>query len=387
MRGLACLLLMRAALFGCDSVSLLWSPFSDTADPLFRIVVKGRAGFIDTNGRIIIKPTLDPEFTIQSFHEGLLPLNISACRSSTSRDGKFSTMGFIGSPYFSEGVAAALEAADSKWGYIDRSGQFAIPPQFPAYPGGLVSDFSDGLAAIEISGKLGYIDHSGTFVIPPRFVAGTHFENGVARVVADGPCAYFDDESTDPCSELHSAPTTSGPHAATRSFGTFCKWRFIDKTGKQVLDAEFDGAMGFHEGLAAVKVGDLWGFVNLQGSFVIPPSFNAVRSFTDGLALIRKENESGFIDKTGTLKISVDFSRAQPFSEGLALVSPANGGYIYIHQSGKQAIRERFVLASRFFHGLAHVKLNGPPEPFTEGTFAYIDKTGKHVFEYRIDRR
>jgi hypothetical protein len=141
---------------------------------------------------------------------------------------------------------------------------------------------------------------------------------------------------------------TSGPHT-TRSFGTLCKWRFIDKTGKQVLDAEFEGAMGFHEGLAAVKVGDLWGFVNLQGSFVIPPSFNAVRSFTDGLALIRKGNESGFIDKTGTLEISVDFSRAEPFFEGLALVRPANGGYIYIDRSGKQAIRERFVLATASF--------------------------------------
>jgi hypothetical protein len=189
MRSLACLLLMRAALFGCDSVSLLWSPFSDTADPLFRIVVKGRAGFIDTSGRIIIPPTLDPEFTIQAFHEGLLPLNTSAGPFLDVKGRKVLDNGFYRIWDFSEGVAAALEAADSKWGYIDRSGQFAIPPQFPAYPGGLVSDFSDGLAAIEISGKLGYIDHSGTFVIPPRFVAGTHFENGVARVVADGRAA------------------------------------------------------------------------------------------------------------------------------------------------------------------------------------------------------
>lgn len=43
--------------------------------------------------------------------------------------------------------------------------------------------FSEGLAAVEVSGKVGYINQCGNFVIEPKFAYGGDFSEGVAVVV------------------------------------------------------------------------------------------------------------------------------------------------------------------------------------------------------------
>jgi hypothetical protein len=98
---------------------------------------------------------------------------------------------------------------------------------------------------------------------------------------------------------------------------------------------------------------------------------------------VENDKESGFIDQTGALKIRADFLKAEPFSEGLAAIGDPDEGYIFIDPQGKQAIAEHFALASRFFHGLAHVKVGRVSWAGGVGTFAYIDRTGRRVFTYR----
>jgi hypothetical protein len=299
MRVPASLLLTCTLLFGCDADGLIWMPPYDSADALFRIIIRGRAGFIDRSGHIVIRHTLDVSSNwSQAFYDRLLSLGVAEGPFLNSSGHKVLNNGFYRIWDFSEGLGAAVKTPHSKWGYVDHSGHFAIPPQFPSYPEGLVSSFSEGLAAIEVSGKLGYIDHAGSFVISQQFVAGTPFENGSARVVANGPCVYFNYEHFDLClGGPNTAPSTGIARDRRPSTGSLCKWKFIDKTGKPVIHAEFEGALGFHEGLAVVKVGELWGFINLQGTFVIPPAFRSVHSFSSGLALVASDKESGFIDK------------------------------------------------------------------------------------------
>ena len=283
---------------------------------------------------------------------------------------------------FSEGLAVAMEKRGSKWGYIDHSGSFVIPPQFPEYREGLVGSFQEGLAAVETRGKLGYIDHSGKYAIEPRFVAGTSFEDGIARVVVEGPCAYFDLDHFDPCMRMSSITAPQTGVASYLKPTNSCKWTFIDRSGREIIGQQFEEASAFHEGLAVVKVGKLYGYIDKGGKFAIPPSFDEADWFSSGLALASRGAESGFINKKGSFVIRMDQRRAERFSEGLAAVGDPRDGYIYIDTAGKQAIPERFALASRFFHGLAHVKV-GEGRADYKGTFAYIDRTGKRVYTYR----
>lgn len=389
MRIVAVAVLTCAVVLGCESDGLIWMPPLRNADPLFRIIVRGKAGFINKQGHIVIPPKLDVGSNWgQAFYDGLLSLGDSSGGPFLNIHGKkLLDNGFYWIWDFSEGLAPALEEDSSEWGYIDKAGKFVIPPRFPTYPEGLVHNFAEGLALVETDGKVGYIDRSGEFVIQQRFVAGTSFKNGFARVAVDGPCQYFDYEHFDPCSRMpaRGAPATGGVSRAARSRARLCKWRFIDKTGKQIIEKEFEAALAFHEGLAAVKVGDKWGFIDLRGEFAIPPSFDEVHSFSDGLALVSNRSMSGFVDKTGKLVISVDFYKAEPFADGLGLMGDPDDGYIYVNQSGKQVIAQRYVLASSFFHGLAHVKLDGSSVPNSKGIYAYIDRTGKRVFTYKIE--
>ncbi|MBN9661524.1 MAG: WG repeat-containing protein [Acidobacteria bacterium] len=385
MRRLALFCLLITIAYGCESVTLIWMPITNSADPLFRIIKSGRAGYIDEKGRVVIPPTLPVVSEEgQAFYDGMLSLGISDGPFVDTKGKKILDNHFYRIWNFSEGLAAAMETSDSSWGYIDRSGKFVIPPKFPSYPKGVVSDFSEGLAAVEVEGKLGYIDHTGEFVIAPRFAAGTAFESGLARVVVDGPCSYVKYDAADPCIAWSPtvAPGTSNDSGWKASPAGHCQWMFIDKTGRKAISSQFEGAMAFHEGLAAVRSGDQWGFLNRQGAYEIYPAFEAVHSFSDGLALVSNGKDSGFIDKTGTLKIRVDYHHAEPFSEGLTVIRTPDDRYIYVDTTGKQVIPGSFVLASRFFHGLAHVKLSPNSIYEQQGSYAYIDKTGKRVYEY-----
>lgn len=384
MRVLLSLIITSALLLACESNIWMGMPPFDRADPLFRFVSRGRVGFIDRTGRVVIPPT--PSISLkyaQFFYDGLLSLGIGEGPFLDTHGRRAFDNGFYRIWDFSEGLAAALETIDSKWGFIDHSGKFAIPPQFPFYPRGLVQSFSDGLVAVEVAGKLGYIDHSGKYAIAPQFAAGTEFRNGIARVVAKGPCSYlYYEHFIDPCVRMSRNPApATGPSRERAETAGPCKWRFIDKTGKQIIPAEFDAALAFQEGLAAVKVGERWGFIDRSGKLVIAPSFISVQSFSNGLALANQYNNPVFIDKTGAVRLS-GFIRPEPFSEGLAVIWRP-GGYTYIDTRGEQPIKETFVLASRFFHGLAHVKVGGDQSPSAGGTFAYIDTTGKRVFTYQ----
>ena len=68
------------------------------------------------------------------------------------------------------------------------------------------------------------------------------------------------------------------------------------------------------------------GFIDRTGKIVIDPQFDSVGDFSEGLAEITVTTETypfskhGYIDESGRLAINPQFDVAYPFSERLALV-------------------------------------------------------------------
>ena len=63
---------------------------------------------------------------------------------------------------------------------------------------------------------------------------------------------------------------------------------YIDKSGKVVIEPQFDEERAFSEGLAQVEKDGKWGFIDKSGKVVIEPQFDWVSDFSEGLAKVRR---------------------------------------------------------------------------------------------------
>jgi hypothetical protein len=359
----------------CSWSYLIWGIRTKPADPLFRFVRNGRAGYIDSSGKVVIQPTFPKGDTAAGeFHEGLVAVEDDRGYRYMDRSGAvvFRTDAWLAFD-FSEGLAPAARYAGfpedkfPKWGFIDRTGRFTIGPQYY-----WVDPFSEGLARVSVSsevGSTGYIDAQGNFTIAPNLTYGASFHEGLAAVIIDGPCRITNSGS---CARSEFKPTQ--PQATYD-----CRYAFIDKSGEPISDLRFDDAQDFSEGLAPVRIGQLWGFVDRSGYLSISPKFAFAEPFSEGLAAVRENDKTGFIDHSGNFVIAPKFESADGFSDGRALVSENNGQtFMFIDKAGKAAFPGKFMAAASFAYGLAPVALTGG----LKGVHAWINTSGKPVFTY-----
>lgn len=158
------------------------------------------------------------------------------------------------------------------------------------------SDFSEGLARVEIDGKWGFINEQGELVIPCMYDEVGDFFEGFAKVKVN----------------IHDDPDDF--------FGEYDFWWFINKSGNQI-SSMFQEVESFSEGLAAVCVDDMWGFINGKNELVIPLEYDGADFFFEGLAAVQKDGKWGFIDKSNKLIIPYEYDNFYGFDEGLNRVS------------------------------------------------------------------
>lgn len=158
---------------------------------------------------------------------------------------------------------------------------------------------------------------------------------------------------------------------------------FIDKTGAEVIEPQYEDAQSFSEGLALVRVdGKGSGYIDTAGTWAIEPRFQNAGDFSEGIAAVWADGGWGYIDKSGAWAIVPRFDEAGPFSEGLAVAGvavrmPAYAGddpclYGYIDTTGAWVIPPRYLRAAPFEGPLA--------QAWVDGRQGYIDLTGEFVF-------
>jgi len=281
-------------------------------------------GFIYQSGKFVFtsiyKPSSPDIYTPQSY-------------SATPRIGSYSVTPVVGD--LSEGISLDSTRIDG------------------------VRSFSEGLAAVAVDGKWGYINKSGEVVIAPQFEFGAPSYN-----------SYYNSHLID-FSEGLAAIVLKG------------KYGFIDKTGSVVIQPEYDNVFPFSQGLAAAKTNGKWIFIDKTGEVVIQPGFDNVQPFSEGLAAVEVDGEWGFIDNDGRVIVNFQFmNAAQPndvvlsFNDGLAAVQ-VDSKWGYINNTGQIVIQPQYTDALSFYHGLAPVQIPGES---SEGKWGYIDKTGRYVW-------
>ncbi len=161
------------------------------------------------------------------------------------------------------------------------------------------------------------------------------------------------------------------------------KWGFINNKGKIIIDAKFEYAESFSEGLAKVCIEeDKCGFINQKGKYIVNPIFKDAHSYLNGYAAVKSNDGWGFIDKEGNIRIEPNNLPGYRnldqlfFSDGYVLIQfedPSGEKYNFMDEKGNLLLSEDAASALPFSEGLAYVKRN------VDFIHEYIDKDGKTI--------
>ena len=300
---------------------------------LYRIVEKGKVGFVDRRGKVIVRPRYP---SAGDFKNGFVAVHSDGEKSTflNGRGKPITKTSFSFTWGFTEGLAAV--EIDEKWGYMNVQGELVIDPVFID-----AGTFSGGLAPVAVrvgdETKFGYIDLKGNFAIKPQFVYATEFVDGVAAVVlkgrfspweanmrlVDGNYGFINTEGKVIIEPFENDYCGSGDGliCVSVTINGVREFKFIDHFSKSLETARFAEAKWFSNGLAAVKdYSEKWGFIDTSGRLVIGHQFSDAQPFSDGLAPVEVNDKWGYIDKAGTMIIQPQYDYAYGFVNGLAQV-------------------------------------------------------------------
>lgn len=156
----------------------------------FRKIGERKMGFIDVTGRIVIPAQFDD---VKSFNEGLAAIQLNDKWGFINTEGEIVIpvqFDKIGISYFdkkfSNGLAAVYK--DGKWGFINKEGEIVIPCKYDK-----VSNFYDGLCVVWDDNRIGLIDKYG-FPLTQfgYFQHISDFSEGLSAVELNGEKGYMD---------------------------------------------------------------------------------------------------------------------------------------------------------------------------------------------------
>jgi len=249
----------------------------------------------------------------------------------------------------------APKAPRPLFGYIDKTGKFAIKPAYGeaekfhngraiVWPENAQTDFVGEYAAID---EYEQIDKTGKVVA--RLSEKEH-DKVRSKFKYENPEDYFEsiygsssfgilghEVGWQEFRGIHSNISEKCFEGLVTKQSSNYGRQYFDKNGKLAIAQEFHDALRFSEGLAAVQVGSgidqRWGYIDKTGKFVIQPTYASASPFSEGLACVGFWNDKhdrrysnldcdnlrfGYIDREGKFVIPPMFLHAYSFSEGLA---------------------------------------------------------------------
>lgn len=215
------------------------------------------------------------DLRLTRFSEDFMPVKyfvVGASRTGSATrtqygfvDGRFRAVfvRFAKTRPFSDGLAAVQQANNKQWGYINKTGRYAIQPRFD-----YATEFSEGVAAVSLSGdpgdpqwgrpyqkvKWGYVDAKGRpAVAAPKGFRAAPFRGGVAPILL----------------------TNEG---RGRDWDIYGDVIIINRVGETVFKLEHASMDPYEDGLALVRVYEKpfvckVGYIDATGKWIREPVF------------------------------------------------------------------------------------------------------------------
>ena len=224
-----------------------------------------------------------------------------------------------GAGLFSGKLAPARSGA---WGFINKSGNFAIAPEYEA-----VRVFSGGLAAFRKDGKWGFLRKNGKPAFKNVFHEARDFSEGLAAVRLNSWWGYIDTDGRLALSPEYAAagPFSGGLAVVSLQVGgagqpeslPVLRKRWIDRDGAVVYRSLGPAGDGLE---IVVSSAARYGFAK-DLALVIPTVFEAAAGCGSGLCLVRKGGKQIFVDHSGAAVLETDYEEAASLGCGLYRVS------------------------------------------------------------------
>lgn len=273
---------------------------------------------------------------------------------------------------FADGLAMVYNHNCSKVGLINRYGDEILPCKHK-----LIQFVGEDRLAVKKGSRWALMDYKGNELVSFIYTyLGTAFKEGLLLAKSEGGCWGFINTSGDQVIECEYDVCCdfSEGFAAVKKDG---KWGYISYTGDIVIPFMYDWAREFNEGAAPIVVNDRWGFVDKSGKVIIPPKYESAGRFFNGYAKVRMNSKWGIIDRRGSEVVPCIYylGSGAENKENVEVQYNCQSGYI--DYSGRVLIPCRYSELGLYFDGLATVKSNGK--------YGFLDETGKQVISSVYD--
>ena len=293
---------------------------------LYPFSIKGRYGYHDADGHIVIPPRYDVG---DDFSEGLAGVRQAGAYGYIDEKGN-ERIPFI---YDEAGMfynQSAPVYSKTGYGIINVHGDYIIPPIYES-----ASSFHNGVALVSLDAKCGFINKNNAFTIPPVYDDASGFDGmGWACVGVNAAYQYIDMSGRvvlDMSGYDEAQPFYEDLAIVRRGSRVL----YVDRNGMPVLDTYFEDALGCSQGLLGVKKNQVWGFINRAGETMSDFKYDDIMPFEYGIAGVCMKGKWGFIDMSGNELLPCRYEAVRIYSEKMLWVLPAHAEGYYIRPNGE----------------------------------------------------
>lgn len=256
------------------------------------------AGYIDTNGRMVIEPMYDD---CTPYFNGFSSVKKNARWGLINRSGRLVIDCLYDCPLgYSEGLVVVCE--NKRWSFVDTFGRKVMK-----MPDSIIEcgSFSHGTACVSSGKKFGLINTAGKITLPiayedlecwhEKFIKFAVDKDKYGLMTRDGrritPPVYRD---------LYFSGK-SDVIVVSHTFG----YGLIDSKGRELVPAVFEEIHPdyFGEGLMMAKLNRKCGYITLSGAVRVPFIYDDATVFSEGVAAVKKDGKWGLINKDGNITV------------------------------------------------------------------------------------
>ena len=155
------------------------------------------------------------------------------------------------------------------------------------------------------------------------------------------------------------------------------KWGYVDENMNVVIEAKFDDATIFSEGIGLVEKDNKYRYISKDGNYIFDNAYYYARPFCGGYAMAEENGKSVLIDYDGEKICEIDEDiYVSNFVDGIAAYKKRNK-YGYIDARGNILVKAKYEYCEDFINGVAIVK--------DKDNYYLIGKDGKKLVNSGFD--